>query len=165
MRRFYQGVCLNLAHRGARAYAPENTLPAFAKALALGADGFELDVHLSADGYLVVCHDDELLRCTNVIEVYPDCEDYFVSSFTLAQLQDLDVGSWFVKAYGESMSGNSAESYLNQLTDAERRDCISDEELAFLPVSQLARLIRNRTITSTDLTKIYLERIFRQSNV
>jgi glycerophosphoryl diester phosphodiesterase len=45
------------AHRGARAVAPENTLEAFARALELGADGFELDVHRSGDGGLVVHHD------------------------------------------------------------------------------------------------------------
>ena len=45
---------LNLAHRGARAFAPENTLAAFELALQQGADGFECDLHLSADGEVVV---------------------------------------------------------------------------------------------------------------
>jgi glycerophosphoryl diester phosphodiesterase len=45
------------AHRGARRVAPENTLPAFAAALDMGADGIELDVHRTADGRLVVIHD------------------------------------------------------------------------------------------------------------
>jgi glycerophosphoryl diester phosphodiesterase len=48
---------LILAHRGARAVAPENTVEAFRRALAMGADGVELDVHRSADGELVVHHD------------------------------------------------------------------------------------------------------------
>ncbi len=50
-------VPLVLAHRGANRVAPENTLAAFAQALAMGADGVELDVHRSADGALVVHHD------------------------------------------------------------------------------------------------------------
>lgn len=53
------------AHRGASAYAPENTLPAFQKAVELGADGIELDVHLSADGVLMVSHDETIDRCSN----------------------------------------------------------------------------------------------------
>ena len=46
------------AHRGARTEAPENTLEAFALAAEQGADGIELDVHMTADGEIVVAHDD-----------------------------------------------------------------------------------------------------------
>lgn len=53
-------------HRGASVAAPENTLPAFALALRQGATGIELDVHLSADGEVVVIHDETLLRTTGV---------------------------------------------------------------------------------------------------
>lgn len=53
------------AHRGASAYAPENTLPAFQKAIELGAQGIELDVHESADGELVVIHDETVDRTSN----------------------------------------------------------------------------------------------------
>ena len=53
------------AHRGASAYVPENTLPAFEKAVDIGADGVELDIHLSRDGRLVVIHDEMLDRTTN----------------------------------------------------------------------------------------------------
>ena len=69
------------AHRGASAYAPENTLPAFALAMEQGADGIELDVHLTRDGELVVIHDEELDRTTNGHGLVKDC--------TLAQLQAL----------------------------------------------------------------------------
>ncbi|MGH7377681.1 MAG: glycerophosphodiester phosphodiesterase family protein, partial [Candidatus Methylomirabilales bacterium] len=51
------GRILTIAHRGASADAPENTLPAFEAALAAGADALELDVHMAADGALVVIHD------------------------------------------------------------------------------------------------------------
>lgn len=53
------------AHRGARSVAPENTLPAFQKALEMGIDGIELDVQLSRDGHLVVIHDFTLERTTS----------------------------------------------------------------------------------------------------
>ncbi len=55
---------LIIAHRGASAEAPENTLAAFARALAAGADGVELDVQVTADGVPVVCHDATLRRLT-----------------------------------------------------------------------------------------------------
>lgn len=53
------------AHRGASAYAPENTIPAFRMAMEMGADGIELDVHLSSDGKLMVIHDHLVNRTSN----------------------------------------------------------------------------------------------------
>lgn len=53
------------AHRGASAVAPENTIPAFETAIAMGADGVELDVQRTADGELVVIHDETLDRTTS----------------------------------------------------------------------------------------------------
>src|SRR3954464_2425314 len=55
-----------LAHRGGSALAPENTIAAFDNGLALGADGLELDVHLSRDGVVVVHHDRLLERTTTL---------------------------------------------------------------------------------------------------
>src|SRR5437016_3807591 len=57
---------LVFAHRGGGALAPENTMAAFANAVALGADGVELDVRLSRDGVAVVIHDDTLDRTTTL---------------------------------------------------------------------------------------------------
>lgn len=54
------------AHRGASKERPENTMSAFKRAIELGADGIELDVHLLCDGSLVVHHDNKLGRCENV---------------------------------------------------------------------------------------------------
>lgn len=56
---------LKIAHRGAKAYEPENTLKAFQKALELNSDGIELDVHLSADEQIIVIHDETIDRTTN----------------------------------------------------------------------------------------------------
>lgn len=72
------------AHRGASTEFPENTLPAFARAVELGADGIELDVHLSKDGVTVVIHDDTVDRTTD------GTGD--VSSLTAAELGALDAG-------------------------------------------------------------------------
>lgn len=56
---------LKIAHRGAKAYEPENTLQAFQKALDLNSDGIELDVHLSSDEQIIVIHDETIDRTTN----------------------------------------------------------------------------------------------------
>lgn len=56
---------LKIAHRGASGYEPENTIAAFQKAIAMGADGIEFDVHFSKDGEIVVIHDETIDRTTN----------------------------------------------------------------------------------------------------
>ena len=76
-----------IAHRGASAYAPENTLSAFDLALQMGACQLELDVQLTGDEHIVVIHDETVIRTTNAVG--------FVISHTLAALKDLDAGSWF----------------------------------------------------------------------
>ena len=78
-------MSLIIAHRGASGYAPENTLEAFRLAMDMGADGFELDVHMSKDGQLVVIHDDTVDRTTNGTGL--------VKELTLSQLQDLDASN------------------------------------------------------------------------
>ncbi|MCC6147770.1 MAG: glycerophosphodiester phosphodiesterase [Anaerolineaceae bacterium] len=78
------------AHRGASAYAPENTLAAFHKAVELGADAVELDVKLSRDNEVVVFHDTTLQRITGVKEK--------VNQRTLVELKRLDAGSFFSPA-------------------------------------------------------------------
>jgi glycerophosphoryl diester phosphodiesterase len=75
---------LVIAHRGASAEAPENTLRAFARALALGVDGIELDVQVTRDGVAVVFHDSSLMRLTGTRGRIADR--------TWAELQKLRVG-------------------------------------------------------------------------
>ncbi|MGW6868063.1 glycerophosphodiester phosphodiesterase [Streptomyces sp. NPDC054901] len=83
------------AHRGASAYAPENTLEAVDLARGLGFDWVENDVQRTRDGELVVIHDDTLTRTTDVEEVFPDREPWRVRDFTAAEIARLDAGSWF----------------------------------------------------------------------
>lgn len=78
---------LIIAHRGASAAAPENTLAAFQKAIEAGADGIEFDVVLAKDGVPVVFHDSDLQRMAKIKER--------TTSFTSAELQNVDVGAWF----------------------------------------------------------------------
>lgn len=89
---------LNMAHRGARSVAPENTMAAFAAGLRDGAPWFELDVAASSDGVLVVMHDDTLTRTTDAKKVFPDRAPWTVYDFTFAELKTLDAGSWFAAA-------------------------------------------------------------------
>ncbi|NJN95481.1 MAG: glycerophosphodiester phosphodiesterase [Anaerolineales bacterium] len=88
---------LCIAHRGASSLAPENTLAAARKALEIGADMWELDVSVTADGELVVLHDDSLARTTNAPLLFPDRAPWLISTFTLAEVRQLDAGSWFVE--------------------------------------------------------------------
>ena len=76
-----------IGHRGAAGHAPENTLAAIRRGLALGADGVECDVHMSRDGEIVVIHDATLERTTD--------GRGRVSDHTLDELKALDAGSWF----------------------------------------------------------------------
>ncbi len=86
---------LVMAHRGASFYAPELTLPSFALARDIGADYVETDVQRTRDGVLINFHDDDLSRTTNVTEIFPGRAKDPVGSFTWAELQRLDAGSWF----------------------------------------------------------------------
>ncbi|MEU1148558.1 glycerophosphodiester phosphodiesterase [Streptomyces sp. NPDC005863] len=88
-----------VAHRGASAYAPENTLAAIDKARAMGFRWVENDVQRTKDGELVIVHDDTLKRTTNVEEVFPDRAPWNVKDFTAAEIARLDAGSWFSPKY------------------------------------------------------------------
>ncbi|MFY0407161.1 glycerophosphodiester phosphodiesterase [Solicola sp. PLA-1-18] len=85
---------LLVAHRGFSAAAPENTLPAVRRAVQAKADFVEIDVQRTKDRKLVLLHDADLRRTTDVEEVYPERATSPVSDFTWAELKRLDAGSW-----------------------------------------------------------------------
>lgn len=76
-----------IAHRGANKYAPQNTLPAFERAVELGATGFETDVHVTKDGVPVICHNYTINDTSNGIGS--------ISSYTLDELKKFDFGTYF----------------------------------------------------------------------
>jgi glycerophosphoryl diester phosphodiesterase len=84
---------LCIAHRGASGYAPENTRAAFERAIAMGADATETDVQLTADGQLVLFHDETVERTSDGRGPLAD--------YTLAELRALDLGNW----YGATFAG------------------------------------------------------------
>jgi len=87
-------MTLVIAHRGASAYAPENTIAAFELAVRQGADMIELDVQRSADGVLVVFHDDTTERW--------DGQKRLAAMCTLAELRALDIGGERVATLAEA---------------------------------------------------------------
>jgi glycerophosphoryl diester phosphodiesterase len=89
---------LVIGHRGSAALAPENTIASAELAVELGADGVETDIRISKDGVPFLMHDKNLLRTTNVAEVFPGREKEDASLFTWAELQRLNAGRWFEKA-------------------------------------------------------------------
>ncbi|MEV6941583.1 glycerophosphodiester phosphodiesterase family protein [Streptomyces sp. NPDC051172] len=90
---------LVIGHRGASAYAPENTLASIDKAARLGIPWVENDVQRTKDGELVVIHDDSLQRTTDVEEVFPCRKSWQVKDFTAAEIARLDAGSWFGRRF------------------------------------------------------------------
>ena len=84
---------LVVAHRGASAYAPENTIAAFELAIELSADALELDLRQTKDSVLIVLHDSDVDRTTN--------GNGNVKDFTFIELQKLDAGSWFNKKFSD----------------------------------------------------------------
>ncbi len=76
-----------LGHRGARGYAPENTVPSFEKGIECKANMIEFDVRLTKDGHIVIMHDAKVDRTTNSTGL--------VSQLTLKQIKNLDAGAWF----------------------------------------------------------------------
>lgn len=76
-----------IAHRGASKFAPENTLAAFQLAEEMGADGIELDVHLTKDQIPAIIHDEDIKRTTNGRGP--------VQKYTYKELQQFNAGSWF----------------------------------------------------------------------
>jgi hypothetical protein len=89
---FLCGRIRNIAHRGGAALAPENTLPAFANAVSIGADILEMDVRRTSDGVVILLHDPMVDRTTDGTGA--------VSGMTYAQLQQLDAGYKFTRDSG-----------------------------------------------------------------
>jgi glycerophosphoryl diester phosphodiesterase len=93
-----------VAHRGASAYAPEHTIASYRLALQQQADYVEQDLAVTKDLVLICLHDESLERTTNVEEIFPNRavvdpatgrKQWLAVDFTLAEIKQLDAGSWF----------------------------------------------------------------------
>jgi len=94
---------LIIGHRGASAVAPENTMAAFRKAIAVGADGIEFDVRLTRDGVPVVIHDSTLRRTGGLPQRIAD--------LTWSEVAKVDVGSWFSGSFANETVPSLAELF------------------------------------------------------
>ena len=97
-----------IAHRGAKGMAPENTLAAFRLGLNQGCEGIELDVHLTADEEIVVCHDMTLDRTTN--------GKGLITKKSLSEIKTYDAGLWF----GDEFKGETVPT-LDEVFDLNTR--------------------------------------------
>ena len=111
-----------ISHRGAMGHCPENTFVSFERALELGADWIELDVHLTRDGALAVIHDETVDRTTD--------GHGFVKDHTLAELKKLDAGAWF----GPEFAGQRIPSLDEVLIWARERNTVVDIEIKNAPI-------------------------------
>lgn len=134
------GETLVFGHRGAKAYAPMNTIPAYELAFEQGAVGIELDVHRSKDGHPVIVHD-------FTVDSTSDGEGDVVQK-TLAELKALDAGSWFsdefagvqiptldevFESVGDKLLINVEIKFMEQETDGVEQvvaDCISRHNMS-----------------------------------
>lgn len=124
----YAAPVLNIAHRGARAFAPENTLAAFEKAKTFGCQMFEIDVRMCKDEELVVHHDDQLLRCTDAGTKFPGRSTYAVSDFSYDELSRLDAGSWYIDQL--ALIPSQRQAFLQTLTNEELARFVSPQDRA-----------------------------------
>lgn len=134
------GSWIRIAHRGASGNAPENTLAAFKKAIEIGVDAVELDLHCSADGEVVVIHDASLDRTTD--------HGGPVNQTPLETIKQADAGGWFAPEFaGEPVP-----------TLAEALECIGKETIAVLeikdPLIAEAVVAKVHETQSLDLTVI-----------
>lgn len=100
---------LVFAHRGGGGLAPENTLPAFEQAVAMGVDGLELDIHATRDGVLVVAHDATVERMTD--------GQGAIADMTVAALQRLDAGYHWTADGGRTFPFRGTGLYLPTLEE------------------------------------------------
>jgi glycerophosphoryl diester phosphodiesterase len=121
-----------VAHRGDSARAPENTYPAFAKALAAGVRRLELDVRFTNGDVPVLMHDETVDRTTNGTGA--------VSALTLDQIRALDAGSWFGKQY----RGTRVPTLFDILKLARSKDASVMVELKTLPTDAQMRQFLGR---------------------
>jgi glycerophosphoryl diester phosphodiesterase len=148
-----------IAHRGASAYAPENTIPAFRLAAEQGADYVEFDLQMTKDRQVVCLHDNSLERTTDVEDVFPDrfrrnndgtssARRWMLEDFTLEEIKRLDAGTWFDPKFRGTRMPTFAETIdalrgraglFIELKTPERYDGIERLIMAELEAKGLAR--------------------------
>jgi glycerophosphoryl diester phosphodiesterase len=169
-----------IAHRGASAYSPENTMPAFELAVHQNAGCVEHDLQVTKDGVLVCLHDQTLERTTNVQAVFPSrgrnvheaagtTRRWFVHDFTLTEIHQLDAGSWFKPA-----TSRTSVPTFDQLLDwarnrvgvlTELKDIETYESLGVDPLWLCAEALRRHGLTAARADSAVTVQSFHEPTV
>jgi glycerophosphoryl diester phosphodiesterase len=148
------------AHRGASAERPENTLPAFARAVEVGVDALELDVHATRDGHLIVVHDPTAQRTCGSPLAWADLD--------LAEAQRLDAGWGFVAPdgkrpfAGQGISVPTFEQVLVEFPRVRVNVDLKGERAVDLALALLRRLGAEDRVTVASFQLRTLTRVRRQ---
>lgn len=127
---------LNIAHRGFSGHYPENTMEAFRRAVEVGCDGIETDLHMTKDGVIVICHDEKIDRTTNGTG--------FIANYNYKELCKFDAG---IK-HGEQFKGEripSIDEFLDYVRD---KDLLINFEL------------KNNIISYEEMEKKVIEKVY-----
>jgi glycerophosphoryl diester phosphodiesterase len=168
-----ESLVLNIAHRGARSIAPENTLLAARKGLEAGADLWETDLAVTRDEQLILCHDPSLRRTTDVGLKFPERAQESPARFTLAEIRTLDAGSWFVETdpFGRiaagalspaeqgACRGEKVPTLEEALVWTRDVDWVVNLELKRLPTSMAGFPLVDRVLSIIDRVGIAPERV------
>ncbi len=132
---------INYAHRGASAYAPENTMSAFKKAFKIGANGIELDLQKTKDNKVVIFHDERIDKKSN--------GKGKISDYTYIELLKLDFGSWFSTEY----KGEKIVLFEDFMKEVSNRDLVLAIELKEENIEKQALEIINKYY---DINNVYI---------
>ena len=128
---------LIIGHRGAKSVAPENTLKSFKKAIELGADFIEFDMHLSKDREIVIMHDENVFAITG--------KQGLIKNMTLEELKKLDCGE-----------GEKIPTILEVIEIAKGKIGLQCEIKALNLTEQLVKLLRTHSIINSSLVSSFI---------
>ncbi|MCC5911378.1 MAG: glycerophosphodiester phosphodiesterase [Clostridiaceae bacterium] len=149
---------LIIAHRGASGYAPENTIAAMDLAIKQGCDGIEMDVQLTKDRHVVVCHDWTVDRTTDGTGE--------IRNLTLEEIEKLDTGSWFSEKFaGEKIP--TLEEVINFVPDSLllnieiKMQSFDDRDIEKKVMELLEKYNRMDNTIVSSFNHLYLQKIKR----
>ncbi len=146
------------AHRGDRKTCPENTMPAFKKAIDFGVDMIETDIHMTKDGQLVVIHDRNTKRTTGY--------DGLIDQMTLKEIKMLDAGNWFSEEF-KNVSIPTVQEFIHLIKDTpilinwELKDYPTEigDDFAFCTADKLIALIEENGLAERSMVNSFSDRV------
>jgi len=146
------------AHRGDCKTCPENTMPAFGKAIAFGVDMIETDVHMTRDGELIIMHDRNTVRTTG--------HDGLTDQMTLDEIKALDAGGWFSEAF-KNTSVPTVKEFIERIKNTqilinwELKDypSVVGDDFAFGAADKLIALIEENGLSARSIVNSFSDRV------